>query len=649
MTIANTFASKLTVGFVAVAMIFSLSFATTANAQTVEELQAQITALLAQITALQGQLGGGAPAAAAGCTFTRSLTIGASGADVTCLQNYLMSTGQSIPAGATGYFGSQTQAAVAGWQAANGVAPAAGYFGPISQAKYTMLMAAAPAPSDDDANDDAANDDDVTLSGEASLDQFNTDDGDDTSLEEGQEDAPVAEFEVEFADGDGKITRLDVELVGSGDETDPWDTFENVSLWVDGEKVAEVNADDEDDYLDEDDGSLRFSGLSIVGMEDEPVVLDVRVSVQSSVDGTSDGEDWTIAATGMRFLDATDVTTTETTFDEMTDTVDFDIDEEGNDDEITVKTSADDPDSTTLPVQDDEKSDWLTIFAFDLDTDDSINDIEINDLQVDVDGLESDGTTATSTTNLIADARLMVDGEEVGDVDITHGTTGEFVFDFDNGEWVIDAGDRVTAEFQVEFKALSSALEGATVEASADSADVTAEGADDLAGSQLSGAATGDQHTLRTEGAILEINSTSETIKENDANDVTDDQGQFVVKFDVTAFETDIFVNKSAASGTTMASQGVNFLVEDSAGDQVTLGTSSGSLSSTADTEGSQFKVSEGETETFTLTVVYDPSTQGFYQVQLYSFNFKNASGGSPNTQQLALPASDYETDQISI
>jgi hypothetical protein len=57
---------------------------------------------------------------------------------VTCLQQALIAGGYSIPAGATGYFGAQTQAAVAAWQKATGVAPAVGYFGAISRAHWNL-------------------------------------------------------------------------------------------------------------------------------------------------------------------------------------------------------------------------------------------------------------------------------------------------------------------------------------------------------------------------------------------------------------------------------------------------------------------------------------------------------------------------------
>lgn len=73
---------------------------------------------------------------AATYTFTKDLTIGSKGADVTALQTALIAGGYSIPAGATGYFGSQTRSAVMAWQKEMKVTPAAGYFGSKSRAAF---------------------------------------------------------------------------------------------------------------------------------------------------------------------------------------------------------------------------------------------------------------------------------------------------------------------------------------------------------------------------------------------------------------------------------------------------------------------------------------------------------------------------------
>ncbi len=114
------------------------------TAHTIEQLQAQIAALSAQLASLSGP---SAPVAGK-CSFTRDLTVGVRGDDVTCLQNYLTGTGHfTYAGGATGYFGSVTKSAVSAWQAANAVSPTAGYFGSKSQAKYNSMVVAGPAPA----------------------------------------------------------------------------------------------------------------------------------------------------------------------------------------------------------------------------------------------------------------------------------------------------------------------------------------------------------------------------------------------------------------------------------------------------------------------------------------------------------------------
>jgi peptidoglycan hydrolase-like protein with peptidoglycan-binding domain len=129
-----------------VAVVPFAAVADHATAHTIEQLSAQIAALQAQLVALGSGSSSASVPAAGKCSFTRSLTVGARGDDVTCLQNYLKGTGHfTYAGGATGYFGGVTRTAVAAWQSANGVAPAAGYFGTLSRGKYDSMVAAAPA------------------------------------------------------------------------------------------------------------------------------------------------------------------------------------------------------------------------------------------------------------------------------------------------------------------------------------------------------------------------------------------------------------------------------------------------------------------------------------------------------------------------
>ncbi len=122
-----------------------------ANAQTTASLQAQIAALLAQIQQLQAQLNAanGGSSSSVSCNFTRDLTVGSTGSDVKCLQQFLNANGAQVAASGAGspgmettYFGGLSKAALAKYQAAHGIAPAAGYFGPITRAYIASLNVA---------------------------------------------------------------------------------------------------------------------------------------------------------------------------------------------------------------------------------------------------------------------------------------------------------------------------------------------------------------------------------------------------------------------------------------------------------------------------------------------------------------------------
>lgn len=667
MTITKDIAAKFAVAIVAVSMVLS-AFAPVAKAQTTEDLQKMINDLLAQVAALQAKTGQGGTSVASGIcpyTWTRDLAVGATGADVMKLQQFLNADADTRVAASgagsvgmeTEYYGPATAAAVSKMQVkyradilspSNLVNPT-GYFGASSRAKANSLCVTAPVvtPGDEDATDEDEDEDNgsVTLRGEASLDKMEIDSADDDQIEEGAEDAPVAEVTVEFADGDAEISRIDIALVAdaANAEKDPWDVFETVSLWVDGDKVAETNADDEDDYLNEDDGSLRFSGLDIVAMEDEEVEITVAVNLQNNLDGMP--EEWKVSVEALRFFDADGVASTETKGLDFTAPVTFTIEEAGYEDEIIVKTSTNDPDGTTLQVEDDSKSDWYTVFVFDLDTDDSINDISIDSIKVNVD------TTVASFDTLVDDAELVIDGVTIDDYSVSlatttiPGDTAVLTFNVD-GDVEIDAGDRVEAELMLRFKSLTSGNEGATIKASISPADDTiidAEGADDLGDTQLSGSATGDVHTLRTKGISVELDTTSAVVTVVDGDN--NDYGTFKLAIDVTAFEQDVRISTNPANS-------VLYSLIDGAG----LGAAaSGTVTMTSSGEevGGYFEINEGETETLTIEVTYVGAAVGAEAVrlQLRSLTFDETGTVSTADDETwaAVPSTDYRTAVVTI
>jgi hypothetical protein len=652
-----------------VAAVFALILVSTvvpaqAKAQSISELQAQINQLMAQIAFLQGQMGSVATAGSCSVTFTRSLSQGMSGSDVFALQRFLNRSadtrvavsGAGSPGLETQYYGPATAAAVSKFQVKyrseiltpSGLLNPTGFFGPSSRAKANALCAAVPPVVVPPTNND--DDDEDLEGGEARLQDFQTNEGDDTSIAEGQDNAPVMDVEFEVEDGDVQVNRIDVAFDHiSGGDQDPWDVFENVSIWVDGEEVASVDVDDDDAWSKNQPSSgdyrLRITSIDdFVVREGETAEFTVAVTVAGNVDDAGSVEWETfIPDDGIRAIDSEDINHF---IGETDETVRFDINEAGAGSELMVRTSDDDPEATILQLKRSATSDWMTVFAFELDADDSEDDITINSLPLTVDVSDSETYNA-----LVRDARLVIDGEEYDDVSVSDGSTDTAELTFDLDDLVIDAGESVTIELELQFRALPEADEGTRLQASITSAQadaIDAEGEDDLSASQISGSATGELHTLRTGGSSAGEVETSATVKANSNSTTDDDEGVYTIEFEVTAFNEDVYINNSAARGTTTSTGGVNYIIENSQGDETTAGSADANLDSTAEVDNGRYVVREGDTETFTLTVEYDPQDAGFYRLQLYTINY-NDTGANPDVFQRALPESRFETQSVSI
>lgn len=84
--------------------------------------------------------------ASSGASFTRNLEVGMTGEDVTALQIFLNTHGYVVtesgagsPGNETSRFGALTRSALAKFQAANGISPAVGYFGPKTRALINSM------------------------------------------------------------------------------------------------------------------------------------------------------------------------------------------------------------------------------------------------------------------------------------------------------------------------------------------------------------------------------------------------------------------------------------------------------------------------------------------------------------------------------
>lgn len=127
------------IGIFVLAGVFSMSVAPT-SALAGGEIQAQIQSLLSQVAAWGASTAQSTTVIASPSrahrvcvSLYRNLSIGVRGDDVVALQEFLRAEGY-LSANATGYFGPATRAALARWQASQGIS-AVGSLGPITRAR----------------------------------------------------------------------------------------------------------------------------------------------------------------------------------------------------------------------------------------------------------------------------------------------------------------------------------------------------------------------------------------------------------------------------------------------------------------------------------------------------------------------------------
>lgn len=617
MTIAKDITSKASVALVVLAMIFTL-FAQSAQAEdSAEDLQALIATLTAQINSMQAQLAqGGSTTGTAttgnGYVWTRDLSQGSTGADVKALQVFLNSdadtrvaaTGAGSVGLETEYYGPATAAAVSKFQvkyrseilSPSGLVNPTGYFGPSSRAKANTLNTPTSTPTTpttpgEDVDEDEEEEETVTLQGEAALNSFEINDAEDDEVEEGDKNAEVAVFTPEFSDGDAKITRLDVELASdTSTSTSPWKAFKSFALWVDGEKVAEVNADAKSNYKDGDvkNSVLRFTGLDIVALEDEELEITLSATVSNSVKTDERGA-WTVSVPSFRYVDADGVATTESD-PSSGDSAQFSIGEAGDKDELRVLASSNNPAARTLKLETNKNSDWYTLLAFDIDSRDSVNDIDIDEIVAKVKFSSTTIDTVDKFNAVVDKLELKIDGVTITKNTVaTTSNAGEFkvAFDVDN-KVTIDAGDRIKAEVNVRFRSLNAGNEGVVVTATVAGADITAEGVDTIA--DLSGTATGKDQTLSKND--ITVSNVDSSVTGGETSGFVD--FQFTIKAGddvVTILPADILA-MAKGSVTSVGGASVNTATDTAVVGALTK------ISGDADVNGAGFDVLEGQTVT---------------------------------------------------
>lgn len=652
----NSFNRAAVAGLLTLTLLSSVPVNASAQTPTVPDLQTRIQELLAQITALQSGTG----YTLAPYQWSTPFGIGATGEQVRELQRLLnndpdtriAASGVGSKGNETTYYGPATAAAVSKFQmkyrseilTPSGLVNPTGYFGLATLNKANQLRKAVvtpPSPTNPNPTTPTTpkptTPDTIELKGEGELDEVELDEADDTDIEEAAADAPAAVVTFSADNGDIRITRLDLALVAdsANGERDPWDVFEDVSIWVDGKKIAEKNIDRKADFQDDRQGTIRLTGLDLVVEEDEDVEMTIALTLQNNVDGAGSDANWNVRLNALRYFDGEGVSTDERSTGDLGNSVAFSIVERGDGEELKFSLHRNSPDASTIIVDDSKRTNNVTILEYEIEAID--NDIELETLAVNIET----GPAAYSDT--VNDVRLVINGRSFRSDEIV--TTGNYSttsvlarFDIDK-KVTINKDDIESIKVVVDLKSAAGYQNGQTITARITSPEremTEAEGSDDIR--EFSGTVVGEEHRLIAEGIDTPIDTVRFSTRTQGKNDTT---GIFTITFDVSAVEGDFYIRDFASTTVDGGTGGVGYVV-DGGTDFETL---SATLSSTADESSSAFVVREGRTETFTLSVTIDPTAAGQFRVALTNIISSDNGDGVTGSQTYTInPINRYRT-----
>ena len=495
--------AALTVG-----ITFALGFAASpAGAATNAEIQAMINQLLAQLAA---QGGSSAPAA----SFTQNLTLGSTGSEVVSLQQALVAGGHLVmPAGvAMGYFGALTQAGVAKWQAANGVSPAAGYWGPLSRAKYASLagpgMPGSPVPGAGISTPGVEGVLTATIAATPGSGQ---------TLRENDEKKAVLGVELEAELSDIRIERLKVKLDSTqNNDRDLYRDIADKIYVMDGSTVVGSASLDSSTVVEETSGNyyVTIAGLNLVIKKDEEKTITLALDAMANFDSDFTADDWTltIPSEGIRGVDGAGINLYAPSSGSLARTFESQPDQ-SEDASLAISLSSSSPDAMEVVAadgNDEDELDALELLRFDARAEDDM--VTITDLVV---NFTRGGVTTTATSS----TAYLYDGSSVvGSANVEGTSATAMSATFDDIEVDINEGSTKTLSVRVD---IDDAGAGATTfSAALVAAGVTSENSE---GDDVSetGSATSESATVRNVG--VEWSLVSKSISKS----VSPEQGGF--------------------------------------------------------------------------------------------------------------------------
>ncbi len=438
-----------------------------------------------------------------------------------------------------------------------------------------------------------------------------------------------------------------------------------MNKYIDGVKVwqdsKEVGSADVSDFSENNDVYSRAINLSNAVVKDgEKSKFYVSVDAISNVDSNDMGEDWGIAVESIRFKDASGAIITDSSTGDLATLSDLNTDGDYADAHETAKkfsfedlTTSGDLElkvskGTNSPiaqvVEADSVSDTPDVTLVEAKIKASGSDMAIDEIKFDV------TPTGANSNEIVKEYKLMVDGKEIDSVDspsIASTVTGYVTFTDLKDDFMIDKDDTVTVKLVADINDFESPFgNGDSIVASLKTStsgafSVEDENGDDVSNSDWTGSAVGEAQTFFEDGIMVKLVSTQAVKTAGDAQAPESDSGLFTITFDVTAFGSDVYVDKSAPD--TTGGSGESDI------DVTGTGTVTSEItSSTGADEGTNgYLVEEGTTERFVVSTNVLATATGFFNVKLGSIAYALTDANA--TDYYTSDLGDFKTTSLNL
>lgn len=632
--------TKIVAAFIGFTMILgAVAGVQTANAQAMS--LSQLVDLFISLGIISADKAAAAKAAVGtsattGTTFTRDLTVGSTGADVTALQT-------KLGVSATGYFGSLTKAAVMSYQTANGI-PSTGYVGPLTRAQLNAGSVVTTGGTTTGGSS-------VINTGVEGSITANKSSVSNSTLREGDTMRQVLGVKLEAKLSDINVQRIKLDL--GANTTVYTKVFKTFYLTDDSGKVlAQADLNSNTVVKNGSNYELTLGGFSYTVAKDTTKYLWVKADLYSSIktaDQTS--RTITLVANGVRGTDQAGI-------DQYAPTTAFSqsISLEGTlIDSAALKLSLNANNVKSADViasegTDDDEIDGVSVLNFDLKAEK--DEVTVTDLTVDL--VYSGSGAATATKAYLYDGSTLIDSEDV------LATGGNTYVTFDDIDYVIAKDVTKTLTVKVDVRNANGTARTITMDI--DAADVVAENSE---GSTVTptGSAQGEGFIVKNVGPVFTLvgtpTITRTALSSNDTSGIATSTLTAIFNVRIKAVGGAVTFNTSGSatpsfSTTTAAALAAIYRNGSSVGapQAVTAqGTSAivsySTPSSGVTTSGETWTLADGNTielpVTYQITIAGSSANQ--YAVQINGI----ASGSGTATSTFMTGKSEWRTGTVSL